>query len=94
MIKLTYGESFTFEDHGKQVKKARDDSNGTILGDFDQFWLSGRSHTFCSYWFRTLRYIRMDIEAEQDCVVRSTSVSSRPTIRWKNRSHFIPRIRF
>lgn len=73
MIKLTYGESFTFEDHGKQVKKARDDSNGTILGDFDQFWLSGRNDTFCSYWFRTFRYIRMDIEAEQDCVVRSIS---------------------
>lgn len=61
-IKLTYSECFSFyTSEGKLEKRVRDDTDGVIVGDTDTFYPSGKEDLYEPFWFRTFRFIKVDI---------------------------------
>lgn len=62
LVRYTYAESFvSITAEGDTHKALRDDPSGEIVGAYDEILTSSR----CSYepfWFRTFRYIRLDVE--------------------------------
>lgn len=60
-LRLTYAESMAFLKDGKLLKGKRDDENGLILGDTDELAIDGTC-LFEPFWFRTFRYIAVEIE--------------------------------
>ncbi len=66
-IKLTYAESYVFNDNGKTIKADRTDIKGEILGDWDIFQVDGACcHE--TFWFRTFRFIKVEGDAELDTI--------------------------
>ncbi|MBC7319415.1 hypothetical protein H5T89_02120 [bacterium] len=62
VIKFTYGECFSYRVLDGTLRKGiRDDVNGIIVGDTDTFYPSGRDDYYEPFWFRTFRFIRVDI---------------------------------
>lgn len=63
VVRLTYGECFSYRDsEGKLKKGVRDDLNGIIIGDTDTFYPSGREDYYEPFWFRTFRFVRVDVD--------------------------------
>lgn len=63
VIKLTYGECLLQKDiDGTLRKEVRDDLRGIIVGDTDTFYPSGKSDYYEPFWFRTFRFIKLDID--------------------------------
>lgn len=63
VIKLTYGECFSYRDSNGILRKGvRDDINGIIVGDTDTFYPSGNEDYYEPFWFRTFRFIKVDID--------------------------------
>ena len=62
-IKLTYAECMVFIEDGRIIKRKRDDESGIIIGDYDIIEVSGEC-IFESYWMRTFRYVKADIEGD------------------------------
>ncbi|MBC8078959.1 MAG: alpha-L-rhamnosidase [Gorillibacterium sp.] len=64
-VQLTYNESMYIE---KKVKPHRDQTEGMqLFGIRDQFFLDGgRNRVYRPLWYRTFRYIRMDIETGEE----------------------------
>lgn len=63
VIKFTYGECFSYRDFDGSLKKGvRDNINGIILGDTDIFYPSGKDNYYEPFWFRTFRFIKVDID--------------------------------
>ncbi len=60
-IKLTYAESYIFKDGWKITKKHRADTDGIIYGMTDELLCDGRSHIYEPFWFRTFRFIRIEV---------------------------------
>lgn len=62
-IELTYAECFSFYNPDRRLeKRIRDDSSGIIIGDTDTFYPSGKDDYYEPFWFRTFRFIKVDIE--------------------------------
>jgi hypothetical protein len=62
VITLTYAESYGGP-HAGTVKGIRSDYKNFSLGGFqDRFYPSGGPHHYEFFWFRTFRFIRLDIE--------------------------------
>ncbi|MCX7795096.1 MAG: family 78 glycoside hydrolase catalytic domain [bacterium] len=62
VIKLTYGECFSYSDSNGILKKdIRDDTGGIIIGDTDTFYPSGNDDYYEPFWFRTFRFIKIDV---------------------------------
>lgn len=62
-LKITYAESYTFIENGKEIKKNRTDTSGEIRGDYDIIYVDGElNHE--TFWFRTFRYIKTETEGE------------------------------
>lgn len=59
-IKLTYAESYCFDEDGLEVKKNRTDCSGEIRGDYDLIQSDG-SVEYETFWFRTFRFIKAEI---------------------------------
>ena len=62
-ITLRYGECFVRGDDTHYEKGDRADCTGHLLGHDDTFEVDG-TLSFCSFWFRTLRYIRATCEGD------------------------------
>ncbi len=60
-ITLTYGECFVDGDNDTFVKGDRTDTSLHLLGHSDTFQVSGELR-FESFWFRTFRYVKVEIE--------------------------------
>ncbi len=70
-IKLTYAESYVFKDGWKISKGQRDDTDGIIYGMTDLLSLDGEGHVYEPFWFRTFRFIRIDIKTGESPLVLS-----------------------
>lgn len=62
--KLIYAESKVIEENGERIKRRRDDENGIVTGDYDIIEIED-GFQFESWWFRTFRYIRAELEGVQ-----------------------------
>lgn len=60
-IRLTYAECFFHSSDCKLEKRVRDDFSGIIMGDTDTFYPSGKEDYYEPFWFRTFRFIKVDI---------------------------------
>lgn len=70
-IRLTYAEAYSRVPEGKDinslVKGVRDDCvNGNIIGHYDDYHPSGKDEIYEPFWFRTFRFLRMEIETGQE----------------------------
>ena len=71
-ITIRYAECYALENPGKiyYKKGIRDDSkNYEILGHEDIYFPSGRDETYEPFWFRTFRFIRIEIKTGSEGVV-------------------------
>ena len=60
-VKLTYAESYIFKDGWKITKKNRDNTDGIIYGMTDQLVCDGEAHIYEPFWFRTFRFVRVEV---------------------------------
>jgi len=72
LIRLSYAESL-FHDHPN--KGNRDEVEGKqFIGFSDEFILDGKKRTFETFWWRTFRYVQVEIEtAAESCTLRNLS---------------------
>ena len=62
-IRLIYAESYVDE---KGEKGVRDDASGRLTGITDVILAAGAPLAWDSFWFRTFRFIRVEVEAETE----------------------------
>lgn len=65
-IKIIYSESYEQDRNGTFVKGIRDDSSGIIRGNFDLIEPNGQDINYETFWFRTFRFIRIEISTGMD----------------------------
>lgn len=78
-IKFLYSEGYVQEGYHKEfpLKKNRDDwENGHLDGFFDEYLAAGygdadRSEEYEPFWFRTFRFIRLEIETRDEPLILS-----------------------
>ncbi|HHY81352.1 MAG TPA: family 78 glycoside hydrolase catalytic domain [Clostridiales bacterium] len=62
-VRIRYSESYYIMKNGKYIKEVRDDAeNGVILGHEDIYLPSGREETYEPFWFRTFRFIQIEVD--------------------------------
>jgi len=71
-VKLTYAECYEKPTDGGYVKGMRDDESGILRGDYDEI-ISDNEIEFDSYWFKTFRYITVEVEAEEALQIKEIS---------------------
>ncbi len=70
-VKLTYAESYIFKDGWKITKKNRDDTSGIIYGMTDELVCDGKSHIYEPFWFRTFRFVRIEVATTDEPIAIS-----------------------
>lgn len=70
-ISLTYAESYVFKDGWRITKKQRDDTDGIIFGMTDELICDGEGHTYEPFWFRTFRFVRIEVTTADEPVTLS-----------------------
>ncbi len=68
-VMITYAESYTGVDSetGRRVKGKRNDNrNMEIYGHYDTYFPSGKEEVYQPFWFRTFRFIRVEIETGEE----------------------------
>jgi hypothetical protein len=69
-LRFTYAEAFQYPDRPPgQHKGLRDDPEGQIIGDFDEYVTRAGEQEYEPYEFRVFRYIRIDIEVGEEPLV-------------------------
>ncbi|HPT78229.1 MAG TPA: family 78 glycoside hydrolase catalytic domain [Candidatus Atribacteria bacterium] len=61
-IAIRYAECFVQDKGGELVKGVRDDESGIIHGHEDVYLPSGREEIYEPFWFRTFRFVQIDID--------------------------------
>jgi alpha-L-rhamnosidase len=68
-IRLRYSESFYIMENGTPKKGIRDDAeNGVILGHDDVYYPSGGEEVYEPFWFRTFRFIQLEVNTGDDAL--------------------------
>jgi alpha-L-rhamnosidase len=69
-ITIKYTEAYSKEVEGKgRVKGVRDDNeNYDFIGHQDVYYPSGKKETYEPFWFRTFRFVRIEVETAQEAV--------------------------
>lgn len=70
-ISLTYAESYVFKDGWRIKKKQRNDTDGIIYGMTDELICDGENHTYEPFWFRTFRFVRIEVTTANEPVTVS-----------------------
>ncbi len=70
-VRLTYAESYIFKDGWNITKKQRDDVSGIIYGMTDELVCDGKTHVFEPFWFRTFRFMRVEVTTADEPVTLS-----------------------
>jgi hypothetical protein len=74
-IRLTYAEALSFageigERHWRQVKRRlapdHNPEEGDVIGYYDEFLPGGGREAYEPFWWRTFRYVRLEIEARDE----------------------------
>ncbi|MDD2503344.1 MAG: family 78 glycoside hydrolase catalytic domain [Clostridia bacterium] len=62
-VRIRYSESYSIKDGESYIKKIRDDAeHGLIIGHEDEYQPSGGSDRYEPFWFRTFRYIQIEVD--------------------------------
>jgi Glycogen debranching enzyme len=61
IIKILYSECYESDVDGRFIKQVRDNNLGVLRGDYDLLELDGRDINYETYWFRTFRFIRIEV---------------------------------
>ena len=61
-IQMTYSEGFSKSEGGRRYKEKRSDISGDLLGVTDVYLPSGGDESYSPFWFRTFRFIKLQIE--------------------------------
>ena len=70
-VRFTYAESFARMDaEGRLYKEYRNDEAGVIAGATDEVLTSGRG-AYEPFWFRTFRYVQIDVQTGDEPLVMS-----------------------
>lgn len=65
-ITCTYGEGYSIDEN---TKGRRDDwENGKIIGSYDVFYPAGGKESFYTFWFRSFRFLQMEIQIEEQAL--------------------------
>ncbi len=68
-IRIRYAESY-FQRNGDILSKGvRDDASGEIIGHEDHYLPSGRDEVYEPFWFRTFRFIRLEVDTGDAALV-------------------------
>ncbi len=66
-LRVRYGECYRPMENGKRVKRVRDEPcEGGLDDAFDELLPCGGRLEFASFWFRTFRFVRIEIETAQE----------------------------
>lgn len=74
IVKMMASECYEAHESNEmqRVKGNREDTSGKLLGEFDTYHVAGHAENtdqeeiYESFWFRTFRYIRLEIEAKEE----------------------------
>ncbi len=68
-VRIRYSESYYIKDGESYVKNLRDDAeHGLIIGHEDEYFPSGGSDRYEPFWFRTFRYIQVEIDTGDEAL--------------------------
>ncbi len=68
-VRIRYSESYYVKDGEKFAKNLRDDAeHGLIIGHEDEYLPSGGSDRYEPFWFRTFRYIQIEIDTGNEAL--------------------------
>lgn len=65
-IKVTYSECYEEYMNGEYRKGVRNNTDGVLRGDYDIFEPTDGVITFEPFWYRTFRYVRLDITTSNE----------------------------
>lgn len=69
IIRITYSECYEEYSDGKYRKGKRDDTGGILRGDWDLYQPGGEGEFYETFWFRTFRYVRLDIVTGAEALI-------------------------
>jgi Glycogen debranching enzyme len=67
-IKIIYSEAYEQNTEGAYTKGIRDDNSGIIRGNYDLIEPDGKEINHETFWFRTFRFIRIEINTGADAL--------------------------
>lgn len=68
-VRIVYGEKY-FSENGEEIART-DREHGILVGWTDKLTLNGQEHVYEPFWYRTFRFIEMEIQAKEEEVVVS-----------------------